>query len=102
MKETRKLISALGVGLAMISSPVVLAEVEKDDDKNEVAGVFGNSGRAGAAGGLDVGAAVALGVLGAAILVETGDDGPKVSPPARPTTPPTNTSMTTATSTALN
>lgn len=89
MKGTRKLIGALGIGLAMISSPVVLAEDEKDDDKG-----------AGAAGGLNVGTAVALGVLGAAILVETGDDGPKVSPPARPTTPPTTTT-TTSTSTAV-
>jgi|GEM_PF-2042362 hypothetical protein len=100
MKETRKLISALGIGLAMISSPVALAE----DDAAGAAVNSGNTGAAGAGavGGLSVGTAVALGVLGAAILVESGDDGPKVSPPARPTTPPTNTSTTTATSTAVN
>ena len=93
MKVIGKLISAVAIGLAVIGSPVALAE----DGAKEEAGAG-----AGASGGIGVGTAVALGVLGVAIIVEANDDGPSVSPPSRPdtTVPPTTTATTTATATS--
>jgi hypothetical protein len=75
MNTFKKVTACVAASLLMLASSSVFAE----------SGGAGNgSAGAGAAGGISIGTAVALGVLGIALVVESDDDGPSAPTIDRP------------------
>lgn len=83
MNIVKKTIASVTAALLFLASSNGFAE--EDEGAVNEGGIFD------AAGGINIGAAVALGVLGVAIIVESDDDGPSAPPDNRPPVPPVNT-----------
>ena len=80
MNTFKKVTTCVAASLLMLASSSVFAESGGAGN-----GSTGNgSAGAGAAGGISIGTAVALGVLGIALVVESDDDGPSAPTIDRP------------------
>ena len=85
MNTFKKVTTCVAASLLMLASSSVFAESGGAGNGSTGNGSAGNgSAGAGAAGGISIGTAVALGVLGIALVVESDDDGPSAPTIDRP------------------
>jgi len=95
MNTFKKVTTCVAASLLMLASSSVFAESGGAGNGSTDNGSAGNgsagsgsagngSAGAGAAGGISIGTAVALGVLGIALVVESDDDGPSAPTIDRP------------------
>lgn len=83
MNIFKKITASVTAALLFLASSSVFAE--------DVGGVGVGGVGVEAAGGIGIGTAVALGVLGVVLIVESDDDGPSAAKGTRPPAPPVST-----------
>lgn len=85
MNTFKKVTTCVAGSLLMLASSSVFAESGgAGNGSTGNGGAASGSAGAGAAGGISIGTAVALGVLGIALVVESDDDGPSAPTIDRP------------------